>query len=177
MADGLPHDERTFLADHAAAAAANASALNGTATLGGNGTAVYEQPDPEEIQHAVMAFYLVVSAGLLCFSCSPCSGSQLPGSAARHSCTRCHGRNLPQPTCLTAPLPTCPAGTFPPTSCLTAPPACSPRLRRSCLSCSSRKALWCAGGSGTSAGAARSLRCREVPSQNTVQRQRPSKFR
>lgn len=62
MADGLPHDERTFMAGHdAAAAAANATALNRTAALGGNGTAVYEEPDPEEIQHAVMAFYLVVS--------------------------------------------------------------------------------------------------------------------
>ncbi|PRW20957.1 RING finger 121 [Chlorella sorokiniana] len=60
MADGLPHDERTFMAGHAAAAAVNASAPNGTAALRGNGTAAYEQPDPEEIQHAVLAFYLVL---------------------------------------------------------------------------------------------------------------------
>ena len=59
MADGLPHDERTFLAG-AHAAAANATALNRTAA-GGNGTAPFEEPDPEEIQHAVLAFYLVVS--------------------------------------------------------------------------------------------------------------------
>ncbi len=66
MADGLPHDERTFMAGHEAAAAANASALNRTAALGGNGTAAYEEPDPEEIQHAVMAFYLVVSWSWAC---------------------------------------------------------------------------------------------------------------
>ena len=66
MADGLPHDERTFMAGHEAAAAANASVLNRTAALGGNGTAAYEEPDPEEIQHAVMAFYLVVSCSWVC---------------------------------------------------------------------------------------------------------------
>lgn len=64
MADGLPHDERTFLAGHQAAAG-NATALNRTA--GGNATAAFEEPDPEEIQHAVLAFYLVVRWAQGCF--------------------------------------------------------------------------------------------------------------
>lgn len=173
MADGLPHDERTFLAGHAAAAAANASAINSTAALRGNGTAVYEQPDPEEIQHAVMAFYLVVSAALLCCGCSPCSGSRwaVQLGIPAHAPTV----EAPAPTVGTHPSPPASCLTAPSAFCLTAPSAHPPSAAAVCHVHSTRRA-------GALAEAAQAqvrlgACAADVPSQHIVQCRRPSKYR